>query len=185
MEKVRPVSPQRLVRNERLKRGGGRARKDGDEEAALLDEALAALRHAFSTRTPRPDAAGPGGVRARSPSVYDGSWNYLGEVAELREKSTRPLPHARVALDYFTLYEIANWQGGQRGRARAGRRWHLKDGRAGRRRLSRTCVAAAITSNQTADLAEGMIGFSVDDGGLGGAARGRRRAGRRSSGGER
>jgi hypothetical protein len=26
-------------------------------------------------------------------------------------------------------------------------------------------VAAAITSNQTADLAEGMIGFSVDDGG--------------------
>ena len=33
------------------------------------------------------------------------------------------------------------------------------------RRLEDLHVAAAITSNQTADLAEGMIGFSVDDGG--------------------
>ena len=95
----------------------------------------------------------------------------------LRWTSTHPaalagpvavLPHARVALDYFTLYEIANWQGDAR-TARAAReraRWHLERTAApDDRRLEALHVAAAITSNQTADLAEGMIGFSVDDGG--------------------
>ena len=45
-------------------------------------------------------------------------------------------------------------------------RWHLERTAApDDRRLEDLHVAAAITSNQTADLAEGMIGFSVDDGG--------------------
>ena len=50
--------------------------------------------------------------------------------------------------------------------ARERARWHLERTAApDDRRLEDLHVAAAITSNQTADLAEGMIGFSVDDGG--------------------
>ena len=100
------------------------------------------------------------------------------EVAALREQIYAPLPHARVALDYFTLYEIANWQGDARTAlpARERARWHLERTAApDDRRLEDLHVAAAITSNQTADLAEGMIGFSVDDGGDWEAPPGRRR----------
>ena len=64
--------------------------------------------------------------------------------------------------------EIATWQGDTRtaSHARERARWHLERTAApDDRRLEDLHVAAAITSNQTADLAEGMIGFSVDDGG--------------------
>ena len=75
----------------------------------------------------------------------------MREVAELREKIYAPLPHARVALDYFTLSELANWQGDARTaphareRALAFERMAAPDDR----RLEDLHVVAAITSNQT------------------------------------
>ena len=141
---------------------------DGAEEAALLDEALAALGACSETHVHRIQTQQARAECALGSERYDDALELFREVAELREKIYAPLPHARVALDYFTLYEIANWQGNAR-TARAAReraRWHLERTAApDDRRLEDLHVAAAITSNQTADLAEGMIGFSVDDGG--------------------
>ena len=165
-EEGRSVSPQRLVRNERLRREAHET--EGDEEASLLNEALAALGACSETHVHRIQTQQARAECALGSERYDDALELFREVAEQREKIYAPLPHARVALDYFTLYEIANWQGDAR-TARAAReraRWHLERTAApDDRRLEDLHVAAAITSNQTADLAEGMIGFSVDDGG--------------------
>ena len=139
---------------------------EGDEEASLLNEALAALGACSETHVHRIQTQQARAECALGSERYGDALELFREVAELREKIYAPLPHARVALDYVTLYELATWQGDARiaRNARERARWHLERTAApDDRRLEDLHVAAAITSNQTADLAEGMIGFSVHD----------------------
>ena len=76
-----------------------------------------------------------------------------------------PLPCGVATLAYVQRFCAHNAQQQARRAARERARWHLERTAApDDRRLEDLHVAAAITSNQTADLAEGMIGFSVDDG---------------------
>ena len=166
--KIRRDKERSLERKEAKRLRREAHEKEGDEEAALLDEALAALGACSETHVHRIQTQQARAECALGSERYDEALDLFLEVAALREQIYAPLPHARVALDYFTLYEIANWQGDARtaSHARERARWHLERTAApDDRRLEDLHVAAAITSNQTADLAEGMIGFSVDDGG--------------------
>lgn len=162
----KPVDPRCLALNEQLRREAHGS--DGAAEAELLDKALKALESCARTHVSRVQTQHQRAECALGSEKYAEALELFAEVAELRERVYAPLPHARVALDYFTLYDIATWTGdtatARTARDRAA--WHLERTAApDDRRLEDLRVTDAINENATADLTEGMIGFSVDDGG--------------------
>ena len=158
----------------------GGARKEGDEEAALLDEALAALgacsrRTSIESRRSRPGRSarsGPSGTTTRS--------SCLGRSPSSEKRSTRPCRTraSRSTTSHCTSSRTGRATRGLRGPcARAGALAFGKDGRAGR-------PAARGPARRRGDHVEPNGGPRGGRDrlqrrrrrGLGGAARGRRRA---------